>query len=238
MSASTAPSAHHAAREFTPLPAQHEPRHLSPLTALPALTALPTLTTPDDDAHLRDLHTRLVREAEEHGQLDVAYRTVSSAVGDLLLAATPAGVVRVAFAQEDFDVVLTELAARLSPRVLAAPRRLDAAARQLEEYFAGSRRRFDVPIDLTLAAGFRRQVLQTLQTLPTIAYGRTASYAEVARAAGSERAVRAVGSACATNPVPVLVPCHRVVRSDGTFGGYRGGVEAKRLLLGLEGVTA
>ncbi|WP_159618545.1 methylated-DNA--[protein]-cysteine S-methyltransferase [Ruania rhizosphaerae] len=229
MSAPTPPSADHAARESSPLPAQHEPRHLSPLTALTALT------TPDDDAHLRDLHTRLVREAEEHGQLDVAYRTVSSAVGDLLLAATPAGVVRVAFAQEGFEKVLTELAARLSPRVLAAPRRLDAAARQLEEYFAGSRRRFDLPIDLTLAAGFRRQVLQTL---PTIAYGRTASYAEVARAAGSERAVRAVGSACATNPVPVLVPCHRVVRSDGTFGGYRGGVEAKRLLLGLEGVTA
>ncbi|UFU02926.1 methylated-DNA--[protein]-cysteine S-methyltransferase [Ruania suaedae] len=192
------------------------------------------LSSPDDVSHLHDLHARLAGAAEAEGRLDVAYRTVSSAVGELLLAATPAGVVRVAFAQEGFDAVLADLAARLSPRVLAAPARLDAAARQLEEYFAGSRRRFDVPIDLALASGFRRQVLLAL---PTIEFGHTASYTQVARTVGSERAVRAVGTACATNPVPVLVPCHRVLRSDGTLGGYRGGLDAKRVLLGLEGVT-
>ncbi|UFU06389.1 methylated-DNA--[protein]-cysteine S-methyltransferase [Ruania halotolerans] len=200
-------------------------------------------TTPDlpaDLAHLSptvserqlsDLHARFARDAQQRGLLDVAYRTLDSAVGPLLLAATERGVVRVAFASEGFDGVLSDLADRVSARVLAAPSRLDATASQLEEYFAGRRRRFDVPLDLSLATGFRRRVLEQL---PMIDYGRTASYAEVARAAGSERAMRAVGSACATNPVPLLVPCHRVVRSDGALGGYRGGLPAKKALLALE----
>ena len=119
----------------------------------------------------------------------------------------------------------------MSPRLLEAPARLDGAARQVEEYFAGARRSFDLPVDLRLSTGFRRAVLDHLAE---IGFGRTESYAEVALAAGSPRAVRAVGSACATNPLPVVVPCHRVLRSDGSLGGYVGGLDAKRTLLALE----
>ena len=184
--------------------------------------------TPDDLVRLR---ARLAAEAEAEGLLDVAYRTVDSPVGRLLLAATDLGLVRVAYAREDHDAVLQALADRISPRILAAPARLDAAARQLEEYFAGRRHTFDLPLDWQLAAGFRAAVLHRL---PDVGYGRTASYASVAALAGRPRAVRAVGTACATNPLPVVIPCHRVVRSDGSLGGYRGGVEAKRTLLTLE----
>jgi methylated-DNA-[protein]-cysteine S-methyltransferase len=175
------------------------------------------------------LHDRLVADAERAGLLDVAYRTVDSPVGPLLLAATPAGLVRVAYGSP--DEALTSLADKVSPRILHAPGRLDAVARQLDAYFAGTRHTFDVPLDLRLASGFRRSVLDHL---PDIGYGRTASYADVAAAAGSPRAVRAVGTACALNPVPVVLPCHRVVRSDGSMGRYAGGDEAKRTLLALE----
>jgi len=178
-----------------------------------------------------ELRLRLAAEAERAGVLDVAYRTIDSPVGLLLLAATSAGVVRVAFDGEGHDAVLQVLAERLSPRILRAPGRLDQAARQLDEYFAGNRRAFDVAVDLRLTKGFRRSVLEHLRG---IAYGATESYALVAVGAGSPAAVRAVGTACATNPVPLLVPCHRVVRSDGTIGQYLGGTEAKRLLLDLE----
>jgi methylated-DNA-[protein]-cysteine S-methyltransferase len=123
------------------------------------------------------------------------------------------------------------LAATVSPRVLRAPGRLDGAARQIEEYFAGRRTGFELPLDWRLSHGFRRTVLSQL---PFIGYGSTASYAEIAAAAGSPKAVRAVGSACATNPLPLVVPCHRVVRSDGTAGGYAGGTAAKATLLTLE----
>lgn len=184
--------------------------------------------TPDDLLRLR---ARLAEDAQVEGLLDVAYRTVDSPVGRLLLAATDLGLVRVAYAREDHDTVLQALADRISPRILAAPARLDAAARQLEEYFAGGRHTFDLPLDWQLAAGFRAAVLHRL---PDIGYGRTASYASVAALAGRPRAVRAVGTACATNPLPVVIPCHRVVRSDGSLGGYLGGVEAKRALLTLE----
>lgn len=191
---------------------------------------LDRLTVPDTGALVR-LHADLARRAERAGILDVAYRIVDSPLGALLLAATPEGLVRVAFAGEGHDDVLDALATAVSPRVLEAPARLDAVARQLDEYFAGHRRTFDVPVDLQLAAGFRRAVLQHLREIP---FGATESYAVVARAAGSPNAVRAAGSACATNPVPVVVPCHRVVRSDGSIGQYRGGVAAKRTLLALE----
>ena len=180
---------------------------------------------------LDDLAARLATRAESIGDLDVAYRTVDSPVGTLLLAATARGLVRVAYPAEDHDAVLATLAAQISPRILAAPRRLDQAVRELDEYFAGRRQRFDAPLDLRLSHGFRRTVLEHLVD---IAYGRTASYATVAIAVGSPRAVRAVGSACATNPLPVVVPCHRVVRSDGSIGQYLGGTAAKRLLLDLE----
>lgn len=184
-----------------------------------------------DDEAQRRLHARLVAAAAAAGILDVAYRTIDTPVGTLLLAATEQGLVRVAYAREDHDLVLGQLANRVSPRVLRAPARLDGAAREIEEYFAGRRSRFDLPLDFRLSRGFRRTVLSHLTE---IGYGRTASYAAIAAAAGNPRAVRAVGTACATNPLPVVVPCHRVVRSDGTIGQYAGGVDAKRALLALE----
>ncbi|KDN22198.1 methylated-DNA--[protein]-cysteine S-methyltransferase [Amycolatopsis rifamycinica] len=179
----------------------------------------------------RVMHERLVADAADRGLLDVAYHTVDSPVGSLLLAATEQGLVKVAFDRQDHEAVLAELASLISPRILRAPARLDPVARQLDEYFTGERHAFDVPLDLRLARGFRRAVLDHL---PEIAYGRTESYAQVAAAAGSPRAVRAVGTACALNPVPVVVPCHRVVRSDGSYGQYAGGEEAKRVLLTME----
>lgn len=184
-----------------------------------------------DPGDLDRLRARLARRASDAGELDVAFRSLDSPVGPLLLAATPVGVVRVAFAGEGHDAVLDALAARIGPRVLDAPPALDGPARQLDEYFAGRRRAFDVPLDLRLATGFRAAVLRAL---PDIAYGTTASYARVAAAVGNPRAVRAVGTACATNPLPLLVPCHRVVRSSGARGSYLGGVAAKNLLLDLE----
>lgn len=187
---------------------------------------------PVDPGHLQRLHARLEREANTGDLLDIAYRTVDSAVGPLLLAATTRGLVRVAFASEDRDTVLLSLAQRISPRVLEAPARLDPIARQLDEYFAGRRHRFDVVLDWSLSQGFRRTVLEHLNT--DISYGITASYAALAELSGSPRAVRAVGSACATNPIPIVVPCHRVIRSDGAIGAYRGGPVAKRVLLDLE----
>jgi methylated-DNA-[protein]-cysteine S-methyltransferase len=180
---------------------------------------------------LAALRERLARAAGDEGLLDVAYRTVDSPVGPLLLAATERGLLRVAFELEGHDVVLDRLASLVSPRVLRAPRRLDAAVRELDEYFAGRRRAFDLPLDLRLARGFRRIVLDHL---PDIGYGHTASYAAVAAAAGHPGAVRAVGSACARNPLPLVVPCHRVVKSDGSIGQYAGGVAAKERLLALE----
>ncbi len=184
-----------------------------------------------DRAAMRRLHDRLAAEAAADDLLDVAYRTIDTPVGTLLLAATEAGLVRVAFETEDHDQVLERLAAEVSPRILAAPARLDRVAHELDEYFTHVRRTFDVPLDLRLAHGFRRTVISHL---PDIAYGTTASYAAVAEAAGSPRAVRAVGTACATNPLPVVIPCHRVVRSDGSLGQYAGGVAVKAALLGLE----
>lgn len=184
-----------------------------------------------DDATLDRLHTRLCADAEDAGVLDVAYRTVDTPVGTLLLAATGAGLVRVAYDVEDHATVLATLATRISPRILRVPRRLDTVARQLDEYFARQRTAFDVPVDLRLADGFRRSVVEHLRC---IGYGDRASYAAVAAAVGSPRAVRAVGSACARNPLPVVIPCHRVVRSDGTAGQYVGGAAAKATLLRLE----
>jgi methylated-DNA-[protein]-cysteine S-methyltransferase len=187
---------------------------------------------PVDPDDLRRLHARLEREAQVGDVLDVAYRTVDSAIGPLLLAATPQGLLRVAFATEGHERVLEDLAQRISPRMLEAPTRLDPVARQLDEYFAGHRQSFDVALDWSLSQGFRRRVLGRLAT--EIAYGTHASYAKLARLSGSPRAVRAVGTACATNPIPIVVPCHRVIRSDGTMGSYRGGPVAKRALLDLE----
>ncbi|MFJ2722592.1 methylated-DNA--[protein]-cysteine S-methyltransferase [Streptomyces sp. NPDC087437] len=189
------------------------------------------LSTPVDADTLRRLHRRLEQAAEQADLIDVAYTTIDSPVGKLLLAATPKGLVRVAYAGEDHDRVLEALGQKLSPRILRAPRRLEEAAREIDEYFARRRRVFDVTLDLSLSRGFRRLV----QThLPEIGYGQTRSYRDMAELVGNPKAVRAVGTACATNPLPIVVPCHRVLRTDGTLGGYIGGLEAKTTLLDLE----
>jgi methylated-DNA-[protein]-cysteine S-methyltransferase len=187
---------------------------------------------PVDGDDLQRLHARLERDAQTDDLLDIAYRTVDSAVGALLLAATPLGLLRVAFANEGHDVVLQNLSQRVSPRMLEAPARLDPVARQLDEYFTGGRHSFDVALDWSLSQGFRRTVLEHLNA--DVRYGDTASYAALAQLSGAPKAVRAVGTACATNPIPIVVPCHRVIRSDGTVGAYRGGPAAKRVLLDLE----
>ena len=184
-----------------------------------------------DPNDLERLHGRLVAQATRAGLVDVAYRIVDSPIGALLLAATDEGLVRVAFETEGHDEVLDDLAATVSPRVLRAPRPLDPAARELDEYFGRRRRAFDLPLDLRLAKGFRRDVLGTLRT---IGYGATMSYVEVAEATGHPRAMRAVGTACAMNPLPIVIPCHRVIRADGTEGRYAGGPARKHTLLTLE----
>lgn len=191
---------------------------------------LAALSRGEDDA-LGRLRARLADSAASDGLLDVAYRMVDSPVGSLLVAATDRGLVRVAYVDGAGDAVLADLAERVSPRILERPASLDAAARELDEYFAGVRTVFDLALDFRLATGFRRNVIAHL---PDIAYGSTATYADVARLVDNPNAVRAVGTACAMNPLPVVVPCHRVVRSDGTAGQYVGGADAKRALLDLE----
>lgn len=198
------------------------------------MNPMDTSAFPIDLGALTRLHTRLERAAQDAGLLDVAYRTVDSPVGPLLLAATDSGLVRVAYQREDFDHVLGVLAERISPRILAAPARLDPVAAQLDEYFAGHRRRFQLALDHRLSTRFRRTVQRYL---PDIVYGTTVSYGQVAEHVGNPKAVRAVGSACATNPLPVVVPCHRVLRADGGLGGYVGGPDAKKTLLTLEKVA-
>lgn len=189
------------------------------------------LRTAQHDLDLDALRARIAKDAD----LDVAYRIVDGPVGRLLVATTDRGIVRVAFDREDHERVLDVLADRLGPRILAAPARLDDAARQLDEYFAGRRHVFELPVDHALSSGFR---LMVQQALPSIPYGSTRSYGALADAVGSPKAVRAVGSACATNPIPIVVPCHRVLRSDGSLGGYLGGLEAKAALLALESQAA
>jgi methylated-DNA-[protein]-cysteine S-methyltransferase len=170
------------------------------------------------------------------GLLDVAYATVDSPLGPLVVAATPRGLVRLAYTGSgDEGEVVEDLAGKLSPRILEAPERLDDVRRELDEYFEGRRGDFEVPIDWSLTHGFTGKVLR--QTA-RIGYGKTSTYAEVAGRAGSPRAVRAAGNALGSNPIPVVVPCHRVLRTGGALGGYTGGVERKEFLLRLEGVLA
>jgi methylated-DNA-[protein]-cysteine S-methyltransferase len=167
------------------------------------------------------------------GLLDVAYATLDSPVGTLLLASTPVGLVRLAYMDNaDEDAVLTDLAARVSPRVLAAPRRLDEARRELEEYFARRRTRFDFKLDWQLVHGFSRRVLGATYAIP---FGSFSTYKQIAAEAGSPRAHRAAGNALGSNPLPIVIPCHRVLHSGGGLGGYTGGIERKRLLLDVEG---
>jgi methylated-DNA-[protein]-cysteine S-methyltransferase len=178
------------------------------------------------------LAQELIRRAELEGLLDVAYAETDSPVGKLLLATTPRGLVKVSFPIQPLDEVLERLAREISPRVLEAPAQLDDARRELDHYFEGSLRDFDLPLDWRLTHGFYRKVLRATAHIP---YGQTRSYSEMAKRAGSPRAVRATGSALGSNPLPIVVPCHRVLRRGGALGGYGGGIEMKRTLLELEG---
>ena len=175
----------------------------------------------------------VAERAAEEGLLDVAYASVDSPLGPLVVAATPKGLVRVSYSEfRGEEDVLEELARKVSPRVLEAPAKLDPVRRELDEYFEGRRERFETPIDWSYLAGFTREVLRATAA---IQFGDVSTYAGVAEAAGSPRAVRAAGNALGANPMPVVVPCHRVLRTGGALGGYTGGLERKEFLLRLEG---
>jgi methylated-DNA-[protein]-cysteine S-methyltransferase len=179
----------------------------------------------------------LSEAAAAAGLLDVAYATLDTPVGAILLATTDRGLVRIAYLDDrnDEDAALEALTSRVSPRVLAAPKRLDAPRRELDEYFAGRRRRFELALDWQLSHGFARRVLEATAKIP---YGAVSSYKLVATEAGSPRAFRAAGNALGVNPLPIVVPCHRVLHAGGGLGGYTGGVERKRQLLAVEGAAS
>ncbi len=176
---------------------------------------------------------RLAQRAAEENLLDVAYTMTDSPFGTLLLATTARGLVRVGLPNQDADELLVDLATRVSPRVLEAPAKLDEARRELGLYFEGKLTDFDLPLDWQLSKDFRRRVLRAIARIP---YGQTRNYTQMATSAGNERAVRAAGTACGSNPIPLVVPCHRVLRSGGALGGYGGGLAMKKALLELEGV--
>jgi methylated-DNA-[protein]-cysteine S-methyltransferase len=175
---------------------------------------------------------RASHRAADEGLVDLAYTVAPSPLGDLVLAASPRGLVTMAYEDGRLDALLDRLAARVSPRVLELPARLDEPRRELDEYFAGRRKQFEVSIDWALVRGFTRRVLQATARIP---FGGASTYLEVAARAGSPRAVRAAGNALGANPMPIVVPCHRVLRTGGGLGGYTGGLERKRFLLELEG---
>ena len=181
---------------------------------------------------MKDELKRLTERAADDGLLDVAYTTTDSPFGELLLARTPRGLVRVGLPEEGIEELLEDLAARISPRVLESQAQLDEARRELDLYFEGRLTEFDLPLDWRLSHEFRRRVLRAINRIP---YGQTRSYMQVAASAGNERAVRAAGSACGSNPIPIVVPCHRVLRTGGGLGGYGGGLPMKEALLRLEG---
>ncbi len=177
--------------------------------------------------------TRLAEAAAREGLLDVAYGFADSPFGRLMVAVTPRGLVRLDYPDRDVDLSLQELAAEVSPRILEAPSATDDIRRELEEYFVGKRKRFTVRVDMSPLHGFRRKVLEQTARIP---FGSVTTYSEVAAAAGSPRGMRAAGNALGSNPVPIVVPCHRVLRSGGALGGYTGGLDRKVTLLTLEGV--
>jgi methylated-DNA-[protein]-cysteine S-methyltransferase len=178
------------------------------------------------------LRQSLARRAAEAGLLDVAYGTHDSPLGALTLFVTPRGLVRLSYPDEPLEDQLTELAESVSPRLMAAPERTDAVRRQLDEYFAGERHTFEVPIDWRELHGFREQVLRATARIP---FGKVSTYREIATEAGSPNAYRAAGNALGSNPMPIVVPCHRVLHAGGGLGGYTGGLDRKRYLLALEG---
>jgi methylated-DNA-[protein]-cysteine S-methyltransferase len=182
---------------------------------------------------MKDALNNLAVRAEAEGLIDVAYASVDSPFGTLLLAATPRGLVRLGLPNQDPEQALEELAAKVSPRVLEAPARLDDVRRELDLYFEGRLTEFGLPLDWRLTDGFRGRVQHAIARIP---YGQTRTYTEMARSAGNERAVRAAGTACGSNPIPIVVPCHRVLRTGGALGGYGGGLPMKEALLELEGI--
>ena len=175
---------------------------------------------------------RLAERAAREELLDVSYTTIDSPFGPLLAAGTERGLVRLAFPEESEDSVLERLAARISPRIMRAPARFDEVARELDEYFVGRRRAFETDLDWSLIGPFGKRVLGVTAAIP---YGSVLSYIEVATEAGSPRGSRAAGNALGSNPIPIVIPCHRVLRTGGALGGYGGGLERKRWLLELEG---
>ena len=175
--------------------------------------------------------TGIAARAEREGLLDVAYCMVDSPLGPLLAAGTEGGLVMLAYTDDGIDDRLARIAATVSPRILEAPARLDPARRELDEYFEGRRRGFTLPIDWALVHGYARAVLERTAAIP---YGEARSYAEISAEAGSPRGARATGNALGSNPIPIVIPCHRVLRSGGGLGGYTGGVERKTFLLALE----
>jgi methylated-DNA-[protein]-cysteine S-methyltransferase len=172
--------------------------------------------------------------ALEEGLVDVAYARAESPLGALVLAASDRGLIRLAYVEAGADTVLEDIARRVSPRMLEAPARLDRARRELDEYFEGTRRTFELPIDWRVMRGFGQAVLRATARIP---YGGAETYKSIAGQAGSPRAVRATGNALGANPMPVVIPCHRVVRTGGGLGGYTGGLDRKRFLLELEGAS-
>lgn len=183
-----------------------------------------------DESLARGLE-RFRQRAEREGLIEVAYTTADTPIGTLLLAATPAGLVRISFA-EDVEEALVELSGMLSPRLIELPRRLHEVHAQLDQYFSRRLTTFDLSLDRELLGPFLRRVLDRTAAIP---YGACATYSEVARQIGAPRAARAVGNAVGANPIPVVIPCHRVVRTGGALGGYGGGLDRKRFLLELEG---
>jgi methylated-DNA-[protein]-cysteine S-methyltransferase len=188
---------------------------------------------PVDYETVENLKHRLVEAAGDDGLIDISFAAVDTPFGSLIAAGTRRGLVRLSFESENRDDVLEELATRISPRILEAPTRLDEVRRELDEYFDGRRSKFELPIDWKLTSGdFARGVLRAAQRIP---FGSVSTYSDMARRAGSPRAARAAGNALGSNPIPIVVPCHRVVHSGGGLGGYGGGLDKKRFLLALEG---
>lgn len=194
------------------------------------------LRAPAASADSARLAGAFAERAAAEGAARVSYATVDTPIGPTRVAATRRGLVAVSLPNRSLDEFLAELAAGVSPRLVEAPGALDEERRELEEYFAGSRTAFDLPLDWRLVrGGFYRKVLRATARLP---FGVTATYGEIAGAAGNPRAHRAAGTALGSNPIPIVVPCHRIVRTGGDPGNYGGGPEVKRWLLRLEGALA
>ena len=177
---------------------------------------------------------RLASAADREGLVDIAFATVDSPLGPLLALGTERGLMMLSYADQSTEEKLTRVAARISPRIMEAPARLDAARRELDEYFAGRRRHFEIPIDWSLIGGYARTVLERTGEIP---YGQALSYAELSAQVGNPRGARATGNALGSNPIPIVIPCHRVLRTGGALGGYTGGLDRKRFLLALEAGT-